>query len=172
MSQEYTLSHKTFPKIHCFKKTLTNVLPPDTMSHNFLIDCNTLSHNFYQNRTPCRMIFTVEGHPVEQHIPSSQIWKYPPPGILGDAVHSILCQMSQLKGTAFEKCCTLNLNVANDIENSIVTFPMCPIRTRNLPGPYRPFLLIEMEAFLQKAMLENLRKRVKTTNNFFVCSPS
>ena len=66
-------------KIHCFMITLKGVLPCDTLSQNFLINCNTLSHNFYQKRTPCRIIFTVKGHPVERHIPSSQVWEYPPP---------------------------------------------------------------------------------------------
>ena len=79
MAQKYTLSHKFFAKIHCFKRTLKVILPHDTPSHNFLINCNTLSHNFYQEKTPCRIIFAVKGHPVERHIPSSQEWKYPPP---------------------------------------------------------------------------------------------
>ena len=139
--QKYTLSHKIFAKIHCFKRTLKGILPHDplshnflincntlshnflincntlphnflincntlshnflincntlshnflincntlshnflincnTLSHNFLINCNTLSHNFYQKRTPCRIISTVKGHPVERHIPSSQVWE-------------------------------------------------------------------------------------------------
>ena len=67
--QKYTLSHKNFAKIHCFMITLKGVLPHDTLSHNFLINCNTLSHNFYQKRTPCRIIFTVKGHPVEHQHP-------------------------------------------------------------------------------------------------------
>ena len=68
--------------------TLKGVLPHDTLSYNFLINYNTLSHNFYQKRTPCSIIFTVKGHPfepkimelslVERHIPSSQVWEYPP----------------------------------------------------------------------------------------------
>ena len=78
-STPYTLSHKNFTKIHCFMITLKGVLPRDTLSHNFLINCNALSHNLYQKRTPCRIIFTVKGHPVERHIPSSQVWEYPPP---------------------------------------------------------------------------------------------
>ena len=60
-------------------RTLKGFLPHDTLSHNFLINCNTLSHNFYQKRTPCRIIFTAKGHPVERHIPSGQVWEYPPP---------------------------------------------------------------------------------------------
>ena len=80
MAQKYTLSRRNFAKIHCFKRTLKGVLPRDTLSHNFLINCNTLSHNFCQKRTPCRIIFTVKGHPVERHIPSSQVWEYPPQG--------------------------------------------------------------------------------------------
>ena len=77
MAQKYTLSHKNFAKIHCFKRTLKGILPHDTLSHNFLINCDTLSHNFYQKRTPCCRIFTVKGHPVERHILSSQVWEYP-----------------------------------------------------------------------------------------------
>ena len=46
MTEKYTLSHKNFAKIHCFKRTLKGVLPHDTLSHNFLINCDTLSHNF------------------------------------------------------------------------------------------------------------------------------
>ena len=79
ITQKYTLSHKNFAKIHCFKRILKGILPHDTLSHNFLINCNTLSSNSYQNRTPCRIIFTVKGHPVERHIPSSKVWEYPPP---------------------------------------------------------------------------------------------
>ena len=75
MAQKYTLSHKNFAKIYCFKRNLKNFLPHDTLSHNFLINCNTLSHNFYQKRIPCRIIFTVKGHPVERHIPSCQVWE-------------------------------------------------------------------------------------------------
>ena len=41
-------------------RTLKGVLPRDTLSHNFLINWNTLSHNLYQKRTPCRIIFTVK----------------------------------------------------------------------------------------------------------------
>ena len=78
MAQKYTLSHKNFAKIHCFKRTLKGILPHDTLFHNFLINCNTLSHNFYQKSTPCRIILTVKGHPVERHIPASQVWEYPP----------------------------------------------------------------------------------------------
>ena len=32
--------------IHCFKRTLENILPHDIMSHNVLINCSTLPHNF------------------------------------------------------------------------------------------------------------------------------
>ena len=58
------------------KRTLKGILPHDTLLHNFLINCNTLSHNFSQKRTPCCIIFTVKGHPVELHIRSSQVWEY------------------------------------------------------------------------------------------------
>ena len=75
MAQKYTLSHKDLAKIHCFTRILKGILPHDTLSHNFLINCNTLSHNFYQKRTPCRIIFTVKEHTVERHIPSSQVWE-------------------------------------------------------------------------------------------------
>ena len=27
---------------------------------------------------PCRIILTAKGHPVERHIPSGQVWEYPP----------------------------------------------------------------------------------------------
>ena len=27
---------------------------------------------------PCRIIFTAKGHPVKRHIPSGQVWEYPP----------------------------------------------------------------------------------------------
>ena len=79
MAQKFALWHKNFAKIHPFKSTVKGILPHDTLSHNFLINCNTLSHNFYQKRTPCRTIFTLKGHPVERHIPSNQVWEYPPP---------------------------------------------------------------------------------------------
>ena len=71
---------KNFAKINCFKRNLKSVLPNDTLSYNFLINCNSLSHNFHQKRTPCCIIFTLKGHPVEQHIPSSQVWEYTPWG--------------------------------------------------------------------------------------------
>ena len=64
MPQKYTLSYEIFPKIHCFKRTLKGILPRDTLSHNFLINCNTLSHNCYQKRTPCRIIFTGKDTPL------------------------------------------------------------------------------------------------------------
>ena len=81
MAQKYTLSHKNIAKIQCFKRTLKGILPHDTLSHNFLINCNSLSHNFHQKRTPCRITFTAKGHPVERHIPSIQVWEYPPPRV-------------------------------------------------------------------------------------------
>ena len=101
MAQKYTLSHKSFAKMHCFKRTLKGILPHDTLSHNFLINCNTpshnflinciiLSHNFYQKRTPCRIIFTVKGLPVERHIPSSQVWEYPR-GVSNFKLKPVLC---------------------------------------------------------------------------------
>ena len=40
---------------------------------------DTLLHNFYQKGAPCYIIFTAKGHPVKRHIPSSQVWEYPPP---------------------------------------------------------------------------------------------
>ena len=75
--------------------TLKGVLPHDTLSDNFLINCNTLSHNFYQKRTPCRIIFTVKGHPVERHIPSSQVWEYPPGGVGPEPLEHILAEVRQ-----------------------------------------------------------------------------
>ena len=102
---KYTLSHKNF----AIKRTLNSVLPHDTLWHNFLITCNTLSHNLYQKRTPCRIIFTVKGHPVERHIPSSQVWEYPPPLAPENLVSPflrILCPC--LRGfTVFAKFCHL-----------------------------------------------------------------
>ena len=64
MSQKYNLSHKCLAEsIHYpwFQENSENVLPHDT-----------LSNNFYQKPTPCQKGFTVKGHAVEQHIPSSQ----------------------------------------------------------------------------------------------------
>ena len=43
-------------------------------------------HNSYQKRTPCLIIFTVNEHPVERLIPSSQVWKSPPPGHIVPAI--------------------------------------------------------------------------------------
>ena len=63
LSTPCKLSHKNFAKSYCFKRTLKNVLPRDTLSHNFL---NTMSHKFYQKRTSSRIIFMVKGHPAEQ----------------------------------------------------------------------------------------------------------
>ena len=82
MARKYTLTHKNFAKIHCFKRTLKGILPYGTLSHNFLINCNTLSHNFLincntlshnflincntlsldfsQKRTPCRISFNLK----------------------------------------------------------------------------------------------------------------
>ena len=34
MPQMYTLLHKTFAKVHCFTRTLKNVLLHDNLSHN------------------------------------------------------------------------------------------------------------------------------------------
>ena len=95
MAQKYTLSHKNLAKIHCFKRALKGILPHDTLSHNFLINCNTLSHNPYQKRTPCRIIFTVKGHPVERQIPSSQVWEYPPPGMTSFQFRMIILHSMQ-----------------------------------------------------------------------------
>ena len=70
-----------------FQENSKNVLSHYTLSHNFLINCNVLSHNFYQNRTPCGIIFTVKGHPVERHSPSSQVWGWTQSsGLAGRAV--------------------------------------------------------------------------------------
>ena len=51
---------KLLPKVcimHCFERTLKNVLPHDTLSHSsrriILSEKDTLSHNFYLKRTPC-----------------------------------------------------------------------------------------------------------------------
>ena len=52
-----------------------------TLSHNFLTNCSTLSHNLYQKRTPYCIIFTIKGRPIERCIPSNQVWEYPPPPI-------------------------------------------------------------------------------------------
>ena len=90
LSHKNTLPHKNLAKIHCFMITLKGVLPHDTLSHNFLINYNTLSHNFNQKRTPCRIIFTVKEHPVERHIPSSQVWEYPPPGMNINVASAVL----------------------------------------------------------------------------------
>ena len=97
MAQKYTLSHKNFAKIHCFKRTLKGILPHDTLSHNFPFNCNTLSHDFYQKRIPCRLTFTVKGHPVERHIPSSQVWEYPPPRLCLEYLNIMNCCLSILK---------------------------------------------------------------------------
>ena len=66
-------------KINCMKRTLKSFLPHDTLSHDFLINCNTLSDNFCQKRTPCGIIFTVKGYPVERHIPTIQACECSPP---------------------------------------------------------------------------------------------
>ena len=79
MPQKYTLSHKNFAKIHCLKGTLKMSVHMIPCRIIFKSVVNTLSHNFYQKRTPCRIISTVKGHTVQRHIPLSQVWEYPPP---------------------------------------------------------------------------------------------
>ena len=89
--QKYTMSHKNCAKsINYSLFHLKHVLPHDTLSHNFLINCNTLTLNFYQKRTPCPIIFTAKGHPVEWHIPSCQVWESPMPLGTGMSAFSFL----------------------------------------------------------------------------------
>ena len=95
-----TLSHKKYlknkprcikisPKVYNMKfskenySALINKHPSTfgTLSDNFLVNCNTtLSDNFYQERTPRPIIFTIKGHYIELHIPSSHVWECLPPG--------------------------------------------------------------------------------------------
>ena len=49
----------------------------------------------------------------------------------------------------------------NDIENCLVLILICPIRFNTLPGFISPFLLVDMEDFLQKGPFKNLQKRMK-----------
>ena len=97
MPQKHTLLYKNFARVHCFKRILKNVLPHDTLSHDFLINCNNLSHNFNQNRRPCHIIFTVKGYPMLSG--TSRQAKYgsnPPPG----GVYS-QSQMTRMQTIAF-----------------------------------------------------------------------
>ena len=102
LSISYTLSHKKFPKsLHTmhpvvilskFCRNSIKILSKSivfisTLSHNFLINCNTSLDDFYQKKTPCRLIFTVKGLPFERHIPLSQVWEYSSPPPMG-ACHS------------------------------------------------------------------------------------
>ena len=123
---------KKFAKIHCFKRTLKDVLPHDTPSHNFLINRNTLSNNFNQKRTPCRRIVTVKGHPVERYISLSQVWEYPPPrGFLG----------AQNK-TRIADICNANLNPFSGSNQTI--FFSIPV-TEHQSSPWFPTFLLEMK---------------------------
>ena len=65
-----TLSHKTTLARKNVAKSMhyplfqenseKNVLPQDTLSHNFLINCSTLLLKFHQKKTPCRIISTIK----------------------------------------------------------------------------------------------------------------
>ena len=64
---KYTLSLKNFAKNvrnPLFQWSLKNFLQHDTLSHNFLVNFNTLSHIFSLKRTPFSIIFTEKGHPA------------------------------------------------------------------------------------------------------------
>ena len=65
MGQRYTLSHKN--------------VTSQKQGRNRVFASDTLSHNFPFCMIPCRIIFTAKGHPVERHIPSSQVWEYHSP---------------------------------------------------------------------------------------------
>ena len=47
------------------ERSLKGILPHNALSHNFLINCNNLSHDFYQKRTPYRIFSTIKRHPVK-----------------------------------------------------------------------------------------------------------
>ena len=57
---------------------------------------------------------------------------------------------------AFEKM-LLPEYQCNGIENCLVLFPICQIKSSNLPGFNQPFLPVEMGDFLHKAPSENLQ---------------
>ena len=119
MLQKYTLSHKNFAKIHCFKRTLK-------ISFH-MIPCRII---FSSIVIPCRVIFIRRGHPVayfsvkehhaEQHIPSSQVWEYPPPGLqrnLGDSCSLIFQQTSYLRYPCFSSLWSSTPNIIEHINN-------------------------------------------------------
>ena len=149
MAQKYTLSHKNFTKIQCFKRTLKGIFPHDTLSHNFLINCNTLSHNFYQKKTTCRIIFTVKGHPVEQNIPSSQVWEYPRPPTGLHCTASRIAEFRKQKQTLERTSglCTLSKPFRNPTANV-----MCLLLTL-----YELVLCYSINAWLEQASLLHAR---------------
>ena len=132
---------------------LKGVLPRDTLSHNFLINSNILSHNFYQKRTPCRIIFTVKGHPVERHIPSSQVWEYPPPP--GDKVKN-------LPGVPKKNATDLKIltqGVSNLYLNNYLSLSLQSTKFKFIVRA-KPELL----ALLQTATLQNCKQGIHATS--------
>ena len=87
-----------------FQENSKKLPPHDTLSHNFRINCNTLSHNYYQKRTPCRISFTLKGHRVEQLVPSSQIWETPHPGPNVHSLHFFRLCASQPQWREYDHC--------------------------------------------------------------------
>ena len=57
MAQKYTLSHKNFARIHCFKRTLKGILPHDTLSHDFPIN-RSLCPRLLKNKL-CHLLFRM-----------------------------------------------------------------------------------------------------------------
>ena len=56
---------------------------------------------------------------------------------------------------------------SSDIENCLISFLMCAVRFRDLPGLDRPFVSVEMGDFLQKATFENPSKASKKSKQDF-----
>ena len=79
--------------IHCFKRILKNFLPYTALSHSFLMNCNTLPHDFCQKRTPFRAAHSI--------MSSMQVWEYPPPFLLDnmkyEKEHRSFCSAGELK---------------------------------------------------------------------------
>ena len=101
--------------------------------------------------------------------------------ILGSCLNCYKLPSESIKGHTFEKLLLLHEYQRNDIENCLVSLPICPVGSCNLPGFYWPFLPIKMGDFLQKILFENMQKRMKTpskislvllpsNNDIWICS--
>ena len=85
-------------------------------------------------------------------------------------IEKALHRMCQKNARRLENSCSLN-SKATILKTVLFLFPECQIMFCNLPGFDRPFLLVEMGYYLQKAPFENLPKTSENTKQDFPLYP-